>query len=76
MKKIILIDEKSDENILVYEISHKTLIGAKPLRFRFNKVDRFITVYDGSRYLASFGSEKYDFIYYRIRYLIKVKNWY
>ena len=76
MKKIILIDEKSDENILVYEISHKTLIGAKPLRLRFNKVDRFITVYDGSRYLASFGSEKYDFIYYRIRYLIKVKNWY
>ena len=69
MKKIILIDEKSDESILVYEILCKTLIGAKPLRIRFNKVD-------GTRYLALFGSEKYDFIYYSIRYLIKVKNRY
>ena len=30
----VLINEKSYENILVYDISYKTLIGAKPLRIR------------------------------------------
>ena len=38
----ILIDEKTYKNILVYNISHKTLIDAKPLRIRFNKINRFI----------------------------------
>ena len=46
----ILLDEKSNENILVYSISCKTLSGANPLRIRFNKVDAFIRVYDGTRY--------------------------
>ena len=58
----ILIDKKSYENILVFNISYKTLIGAKPLRIRFNKVDGFIRVYGGTRYLVLFGTEKYDFI--------------
>ena len=40
----ILLDEKSHENILIYNISYKTLIGAKPLRIRFDKVDGFIRV--------------------------------
>ena len=31
----ILIDEKSHENILIYDISYKTLIWSKPLRIRF-----------------------------------------
>ena len=31
----ILIDEKSHENMLIYDISYKTLIGPKPLRIRF-----------------------------------------
>ena len=35
----ILIDEKPQENILVYEISYKTLAGTKPLRIRFDKID-------------------------------------
>ena len=34
---------------------------------------KFISVYDGTRYLVLFGSEKYDFLYNRIRYLIGVK---
>ena len=55
----ISIDEKSYENILVYVISYKTLIGAKPLRIRFDKVEGFIRVYDGNRY---FSPEKYDTI--------------
>ena len=47
----ILIDEKSQENILIYDISYKTLIGSKPLRIRFDKIDGFIGIYDGTRYL-------------------------
>ena len=44
------------------------MIDAKPLCVRFEKKDGFIRVYDGARYLVLFGSEKYDFIYNRIRY--------
>ena len=40
---------------LVYEVSYKNLIGAKPLQIRFDKVDG---VYDGTRYLVLFGGEK------------------
>ena len=54
-------DEKS-KKVLVYEISYKTLTGAKPLCIRFDKVDRFITVHDRTRYLGLFGPEKYDTI--------------
>ena len=54
----ILIDEKWYENILVYNISHKTLIDAKSLRIRLDIIDGFITVYHGTRYLVLFGSEK------------------
>ena len=42
-------DEKLYGNILVCNISHKTLIDATPLRIRFNKMDGFIRVYDGTR---------------------------
>ena len=69
----ILIDGKSCGNILVYNILYKILIDAKPLRIMFHKIDGFIRVYDGTRYLVLFGSEKYDFIYNRIRYFIGVK---
>ena len=70
----ILIDEKSYENILIYNISYKSLIDSTPLHIRFDKIDGFIRVYDGTRYLVLFGSEKYDSIYDRIRYLISVKS--
>ena len=40
----------------------KNFIGAKPLRIRFDKVDGFIRVYYGTKYLISFGGEKHDFI--------------
>ena len=36
---------KNYKNSLVYNISHKTLIDPKPLRIRFDKIDRFIKVY-------------------------------
>ena len=70
----ILIDEKSQKNILIYDISYITLIGSKPLRIRFDKTDGFIKIYDGTRYLILFGSEKYDAIYSRIRYITSLKS--
>ena len=33
-------------------MAYKTLIGAKPLRIRFNDLDGFIRVSDGTRYLV------------------------
>ena len=65
-------DEKSYKNILVHNISYKTLIDAKPLCIRFDKIDVFVRVYDGTIYLVLFESKKCDFIYNRIRYLIEV----
>ena len=53
----ILIDEKPQENILIYDISYKTLIQAKPLRIRFDKIDEFIRIYDGTRNLTLLNSE-------------------
>ena len=44
----IFIDEKWHKNILIYDISYKTLIGSKPLRIRFDKIDGIIRIYDGS----------------------------
>ena len=59
---------------MIYDISYKTLIGSKPLRIRFDKIDGFIRIYDGTRYLTVFGSEKYDAIYDRIWYLVNLKS--
>ena len=49
-------------------------MGAKPLRTMFDKIDEFITIYNGIRYLVLFGPERYDAIYDRIRYLISEKS--
>ena len=70
----ILIDEKSQENILIYDISYITLLGSKLLRVRFNKIDEFLRIYDGTRYLTLFATEKYDVIYDKIRYIISLKS--
>ena len=51
----ILIVEKSNGNVLIYNISYRTLIGPTPLLIRFDKIDEFIRVYNGTRYLISFG---------------------
>ena len=50
-------------NILIYKNSYKILIDTKPLLIRFDKVDGFIRVYGGTRYLVLFGDKKYVFIY-------------
>ena len=63
-------DEKSNKNILVYDISYKILIGAKLLPIRSTKINGFIRVYNGARYLVLSRPEKYDAIYNRTRYFI------
>ena len=45
----ILIDKKSHENVLVYNMSYNILIGVKPMRIKFDKVNGFIRFYDGTR---------------------------
>ena len=52
----ILIDEKLYENILVYNISYKILVSDKSLHITFHKIDGFITVYYGTRYLVLFAA--------------------
>ena len=46
----ILIDKKSLENILIYDISYKTLIETNPLHISFDKIDGIIRIYNGNRY--------------------------
>ena len=64
----ILLDKKSYRNILVYDISYKTLISAKPLRIMFDKAD---IVYDETRYLILLDPEKYSSVYNFDRYFMK-----
>ena len=53
---------------------HIKLIGSKPLRIRFDKVDGIIRISDGTRYLTLFDSKKNDTTYDRIIYLISPKS--
>ena len=59
---------------MIYDISYKNLIGPKTWRIKIDKIDGLVRIYDGTRYLTVFGSEKYDTIYDRIRYLISLKS--
>ena len=59
---------------MVFNISYQTLIGAKPLHIRFDKVNKFITVYDGTRYLKLLELGKYCVIFNKTSYLIGVKS--
>ena len=61
--KNILLDEKWNENNLIYNVFYKTLITlicAKPLLIMFENVDRFIKHYNRTEYLMLFGSGKYN----------------
>ena len=44
------------------------------MQIRFNKIDGFIRIYDGTRYLTLFEEEEYEAIYNRIRYFISQKS--
>ena len=54
---LFLLDRKPYEYILIYDISYKKFVGAKPLSIRF-----FNKIYDGTRYLKWFGSGIYNAI--------------
>ena len=65
----ISIDEKSNENILFYNISYKTLTGAKLLHIRFDKIDGFI------RYFVLDVIQKLDIVLeLDILYYLELKN--
>ena len=59
---------------MVYNISCKRSTDSNPLGIRFNKIDEFIRFYDGIRYLELFGSEKFNSIYNKVRYLMSIKT--
>ena len=59
---------------MIYDISNNTLINLKPLRIRFDEIDGFNRVLNGTRYLPWIGSEKYVAIYNRIRYILSQKS--
>ena len=44
------------------------------MRIRFDQIDGLVRIYDGITYLTLFGSEKYQALYNRIRYLISIKS--
>ena len=74
----ILLDEKlykeKYENTLIDDISYKTSMGAKPLCFRSDKIDRFIRVRgDEIRHLLLFDYGLFDKACDRIKYLISEK---
>ena len=48
---------------MIHNTLCKTFIGAKPLYIRFEKIDGFIKIYDGTKYLILSGPERYDKIY-------------
>ena len=45
---IIRLDDliKLHDNILIYDISYKILIGSKPFRIRFDEINGFIRTYE------------------------------
>ena len=71
----ILSDKKLYENVSVYDIFYKTLPGPKPLRIRFDKIDRFIRVCGGEfRHLSLFDYGFFDKICDKIKYLVNEKS--
>ena len=70
----VLLNEKSYENILIYGISYKPFMGAKPLRIWFEKIDGFIKTSDRIRYLILFVLERYNAIHDKINYLMSEKS--
>ena len=59
---------------MIYDISYKTLIGPRPLRIRFDKIDGFIRIFDGNTYLVLLCPERYDALYDRTRYFVSLKS--
>ena len=61
-------------NILLDEKFIQNFHGFKPLRIWFDKIDGFIKIYDGIKYLILLGHSWYDETYDSIKYLISEKS--
>ena len=74
----ILLDEKlykeKNEKKLIYDISFKASMGAKPLGISFKKIDGFIKIHDKISYLVLFHYTYCDKICEKIKYLISEKS--
>ena len=73
----ILLNKKSYKtykNILIYDIYAKLSNVSCCCIFSSKKIDEFIKIYDGSRYLLLFVYGRYNAIYNRIKYLISEKS--
>ena len=70
----ILIDEKSYEHILVYNISYKTLFGTELCVLDLIKYMDLLEFMMELDIQYNLELKKYDSIYNRIKHLIKVKN--
>ena len=53
----ITLDEKSNENIFIFDFTYQAFVAARSLHIRFHKIEGFIRVYDRSRYLVLFEPE-------------------
>ena len=62
----ILLDKKSYENVLINLVSYKTLIGAKPIRIMFDKVNGFIKDFNETKCFVLFRTEKYNASFNRV----------
>ena len=68
----ILFDEKSYEDILIYDVAYKTPYGSKSLGIIFDKIDEYIRIYDGTKHLAfPHSNEKFERIFDKISYYVK-----
>ena len=70
----ILWEEKIYKNNLIYDNSHKIFMGSKPLRIWFDKIEGFIKIYDGIRYLVILDHSWFDEICDINKYLMSEKN--
>ena len=59
----ILLEGKSHENNLIYNVLYKSFVVAKPLRISFDKIDEYFKIKNGTSYLVLFGPEIYGEIY-------------
>ena len=49
-------------------------MGSRPVRIRFDKIDGFIKIYDGIRYLIILDHDRLDKIWDSIKYVISEKS--
>ena len=73
----ILSNKKLYENISVYDTSHKTSVGPRPLCIRFDEIDRFVVIPEGKiKHLILFDYELFIKVCDKIRHLISKEKWY